>query len=288
MMNYEQIKCFGAAIFAMSLTTIVALAQPVPSTPIVEASGPRIDVLVTPTNSVLLDFGNGAMLRVPKIMVSPETIPKDPRQSIRAEQFGFTFQFPDMVQSDYQSPLGKIVDRKAGGWEWYLPKPGRFPVIVSHLFYSTEDVTSIDTMNATRGVDWRPLDMVHMLEGHVKMDAKLHHISDAKVTFSDANGLREIHVPITDKAYHEKLLKDTKERGIDLKEIEGSQYIERVGSPYELYMLCEDPSSIKCDAYVFIKSNHFQYKMLFPPGEVAHVDKLIRTINKMIDGWSQK
>jgi hypothetical protein len=37
-----------------------------------------------------------------------------------------------------------------------------------------------------------------------------------------------------------------------------------------------------------MKSNHFQYRMVFPQEAVAHADQLIRTINKMVDGWIPK
>lgn len=285
-------KLYKARIFALVLTAIgVTGARAAPeltATPLVSS---RIDAPITPANSVLIDFGDGAIMRIPKILVSTVLIPKDPKQPIKADQLSITFQYPDMVQSSYQGDMGKIIERKDGSWGWSLTTPVKFPVNIVRVFHSTEDMTSVDTRNATRGPDWRPLDRLHFVEATVRNDGRLHDfhgLPDATITLVESKyeGLQEIRVPITDREYYDRSRKMWRESGWNGEE--GAQYVERIGSPYELYMTCEAPSSTKCEADVYIKSNHFQYKMVFPPESVAHADSLIRSINKMIDNWKQK
>ena len=280
--------------FATMLLGVIAevSSQNVCAAPIeVQApAGTRIDIPVTPSNSVKVNFGGGTILRVPKVLLPEDALPEGGLQSISIDKISFSFQYPDMVRSNYEGPMGEVVVKDDGHWGWSLPKVGRFPVNIVHLFHSVEDVSSVEAKNATRGIDWRPIDRLHFVENAVRDDGREHDfrgLPDAKIALVDSKykGLREIKVPITDREYYERSRQAWRDSGWN--GVEGAQYVARIGSPYELYMICEAPSSIKCEADVFLKSNHFQYKMIFPPDEVAHADELIRAINKMIEGWGK-
>ena len=249
----------------------------------------RLDTQITPANSVLVDFGGGAILRVPKLLIAETMIPKDLKQPIKMEQISMVFQYPDMVETTYSSPMTLIIERTEGR---HVRTPDVFPVYVKSLFHSEE----VPAHNGAGGMviighKLRPVTLLERLAANVKENAKEHHVVDDKITFSDAKyeGLREIHIPVTDPAYKERSEKTWRASGWDGKyEV---KYVERVGNPYELYMECDpvdSPNSSKCDADVYIKHNHFQYHMIFPPEGVAHTDQLIRKVNKMISGWVQK
>jgi hypothetical protein len=171
-----------------------------------------------------------------------------------------------------------------------VPKPDHFPVYIKWIFHSHQVVGSDAEENGSRGLDWRPLTYLKFLEVSVRNNGREHDfrgLPDAKITLIDSKykGLREVKEPVTDKAYVERAEKDWRANG--WKGEEGAYYVEGIGSPYELYMDCQAPSSLKCTAYVYIRSNHFQYQMIFPPNQVDHADQLIRTVNKMIGGWIQ-
>jgi hypothetical protein len=80
------------------------------------------------------------------------------------------------------------------------------------------------------------------LEAPVRYRAKLHHISDAKVTLIDSKyeRLREVHAPVTDKAYNDRLVKEGEENRYDYDSIR-IIYVARAASPSELCMICQNP-----------------------------------------------
>lgn len=276
-----------ALVIACELGGATAQAQEAP-----QGAQARLDVPVTPANSVLVDFGDGAILRVPKTLIDPTMMPKDPTQPIKQEQISMVFQYPEMVETVYPSPMELIFEKQVGR---YARKPDRFPVYIKWLFHSEEGLNH-DWATQPRPITiweskWRPVTMVEGIAINVRESAKAHHVADDKLTFSNAKyeGLREIHIPVTDPEYKERSEKEMRKYGWDGKY--AVNYIERVGGPYELYMECDpvdSPNSSKCTADVYIKRNHFQYHVIFPPEAVAHTDRLIRTINKMIDGWAKK
>ncbi len=97
----------------------------------------RIDAPVTPDNSVLYDFGYKQVLRVPKILIPPTALPKDPRQPIQARTLSMVFHFPEMVLSDYPSGADTIFDSLQGK---HVLQTDSFPVAVVWMFYSPRKV----------------------------------------------------------------------------------------------------------------------------------------------------
>ncbi|HEX3913437.1 MAG TPA: hypothetical protein VHW71_08020 [Steroidobacteraceae bacterium] len=278
-----------AATTVLLISTTTFAAQVPQETPSAAGTLPRIDAPVTPANSVLYDFGYGAILRVPKILFPDSAIPKDPNEALHFDRLSLVFEYPEMVQTTYPSLLDLVMQRDSGH---YVPTPDRFAVLIPWLFYFHGEFGDTSVEYANKGPDWRPQRMFLDLEARVRYQAKLHHIPDAKVTLIDSRneGLREVHAPVTDKAYHDRLVKKGEENGYDYDSIQ-TIYVERAVSPYELYMICQNPdvsASMECKAYVYMKSNHFQYRMIFPSEAVAHTDSLVRTINTMVDGWLQK
>ncbi|WP_041741636.1 hypothetical protein [Collimonas fungivorans] len=273
-----------ALVLGMGVGDQVAYAVDSPQPPLM-----RLDAPVTLTNSVLFDFGYGQILRVPKILFPPSIIPKDPHQPLKAQMLSMTFQFPDMVQGGYSSGMDTIFDMQAGR---HVRNPDRFPVNIVWMFYSDEEMANLPWERRAEipFLDVRPTRMFRNQVQGISDFAQYEHRSFVPPTIVDSKykGLREVHFAILDQAYYDKQVKLAKERGVNWEAAQRTTYIEGVGSPYELLMECDHPSSLKCQAYVYSKSSHFQYRMIFPPEAVAHADELIRTINRMVDGWIQK
>ncbi len=276
-----------ALIGACSLSGLAAYAQETTL-----RNPAKLDMPVTPANSVRVDFGNGAILRIPKILIDPSLVPQNPMQPVKLEQIFMVFQFPDMVETVYPSPMAIIFEKQAGR---YVRKPDTFPVYIKWLFHSEETLDHDWAMERTPITiwesKWRPATNLEGLAINIKESAAAHHVADNKLTFSDAKyqGLREVHIPVTDPEYKARSEAAWRKSGWDGKpEV---LYVAQVGSPYELYMECDPVDSVnssKCVADVYIKRSHFQYHMTFPPEAVAHSDQLIRTVNKMIEGWTKK
>jgi hypothetical protein len=247
---------------------------------------PRIDVPVTPANSVLYDFGCGGFLRVPKFLLSADRIPVDPMQPISGGQLSMVFLYPDMVLTSYPDAVDRILEQHGSHLLTELkPNLNRFPVHIKWIFYAPTVCGNETAENVNHGLDQRPSRKLRDLDSHVKESGKLHQLPDAKITFTDAKylGLREVHIPVTDKEYQERAEKVWRAHG--WKGGRDTLYVERVGSSYELYMNCQ---STICTAYVYIKRNRFQYQMIFLPQAAANTDALIKTINKLVDSWVQQ
>lgn len=60
----------------------------------------RLNAPATPENSYLQDFGYGAILRVPKCLVSNLDYTKL-KQPVKFEEIGMTFYYPDMTLKDW-------------------------------------------------------------------------------------------------------------------------------------------------------------------------------------------
>ena len=232
---------------------------------------------MTPENSFLQDFGNGGILRIPKI-VYPNAVFDHPEKPVQGEIASLTLQFPDMTLTDWKSHMDIIFEKQRGS---YVPQKDRFPVYISALFYSPGNMGLMPTGQRT----------VWSLRPALALKNST---SGKKLTFTDSKyiGLSVPQVEETpaEKADREKRIeKQAEERKKNgWHESNRVTYVEKPGSPYELFMDCDDPSSLKCDAYVYSKSSQFQYRMNFPPEAVAHTDALIRAINKMIDQWVPK
>lgn len=289
-MKYKLIKRCSTGLFAIVVAALCVFdVQAAPDAPADIKALPRIDVPVTKANSVLWDFGYGATLRVPKILLSPSLIPADPNQPIAYHSFSFVFQFPDMLPAQGSSTMAKIFDQIAGR---YTPQTDRFPVVITRLFYSEGELGNIPWKDAAEKVvpDWRPKSMLrnNLLTGEEYAIYK-HVEPPPKPTLVDSKyaGLREVVFPI-DPVQHAKDVQTTKEHGGNWEEAQRKIYIERIDSPYELYMICDHPSSLKCAAHVYSKKTHFQYGMTFPPEAVEHAGEVIAAINKLIDVWAKK
>jgi hypothetical protein len=257
----------------------------------------RYNAPVTRANSVLFDFGYGAILRVPKALLPAAVIPKDPNKAIEAQTLSMVFQFPDMTPAVWEGQMHRVFDEQAGNR--HVPQPDRFPVFVQYMFYSPGDMGIIKSWEHSMIAlpEWRPPSQLQHSEIIVGLGLNGapppvdwdHALSiKPKIADSKYEGLRDVLFPI-DQAYHDRAAKYWKERSMDSDKMDRQPpFIERENDPYELYMICDQPDSFKCEAHVYDKNSHFQYRMMFPVEAVAHTDQLIRTINKMIDGWIQK
>jgi len=251
---------------------------------------PRLDVPVTEKNSLLYDLGNGAILRVPKVLFSDALIPKDPKQAVKADRISLSFQYPDMVPSSYPSYLDINIAKDSGR---YILQADRFPVHIVWLFYQTQQLRNPEAQKLGSEPDSRPKQILIDQNAGIREGAgflKLTYIPPTIVA-SIYKGIEEVKFGQWDKAGREKRLRDAKENGYDFDKLVGYYYVEKAGSPYELYLHCENPDipdSHECKAYVYIKSNHLQYRMLFPPEAIAHADDLILAINKTIESWNKK
>jgi hypothetical protein len=63
---------------------------------------------------------------------------------------------------------------------------------------------------------------------------------------------------------------------------EGGVFVAKPESPYELWMNC----GLNCDANVYSKKHHLQYRMVFPGQAVVQTDVLIKKIDRLLDAWS--
>lgn len=226
---------------------------------------PRIDAAVTPANSVLFDFGYGEVVRVPKILISPSSIPKDPKEPIRAKAISMTFWYPDMTLTGWVSLMDIIFEKKRGV---YVSQKDRFRVNIVYLFYSPGDLRNL------------PPGQGELMEpGPEQIDRNLANGHKDLESRRFPSGLAGIDATVSERwaKAHPNLPKHDPTKGGD--------YVAKRGSPYELWMDCDGEAGVECVAHVYSKKYRFQYRMIFAPEAVQHTDELIRAIDKMIGRW---
>jgi hypothetical protein len=240
----------------------------------------RLDAPLTSANSYLQDFGYGVILRLPRSL-EPTLDFDHINQPVKAEAIAMTFLFPDMVQTEWASPMEIIFEQQRGIHR--PPQKDRFPVNIVWMFYTPPESDNFSSgPQPPFRFEPRPPRILLNLGSR---DPK----PPLKPTFVNSKyaGIREARFQV-DKAeaerykiYHDKQIELAKKNGWDLSKGNSPAYVEKPGSSYELYMAC----SSECLAHVYSKRSHFQYRMNFAPEAVAHTDELIRAINTMIDQW---
>lgn len=220
---------------------------------------------LTPANSVIVDFGHGGRMRVPKLLLQPAAIPGDANKIINAQIISLTFLFPDMVLADWVPQIDTIFEKQRGR---YVAQPNRFIVRINSLFYSPGDLGNLPPEKQEL---WspRPFRMaINQAIGEKEPSVRLP---------TQFIGLERSVLAEVAKSYAGR-------QGIRGNE-RGGQYLSKEDQPYELLMDCSPPSGLQCMADVFDKESHFQYEIIFPPEGISHTDAIVRSINKMISGW---
>jgi hypothetical protein len=241
------------------------------STPASEPALSRIDATPTAQNSYLQEFAPGVIFRVPRILYPTLDYAKL-KQPVKAERIGMTFFYPDMTLTDLWSPeVEKRTDMT------YRRPLNRFWVKILWMYYVPPDSDSFgpgSEQPLRSGPDPRPPRIelnrhcYEMVQGHCNFPMR-----------RIPSGLVGIDAEVSDDwaKTHPEILQHHPENG--------GVYLAKPESPYELFMDCQ---SLHCQAYVYSKKHHLQYRMLFPPEGVARTDELIKKIDKMLDQWAVK
>lgn len=259
---------------------------PAPVKPIAAASSPRksltmpLTAPLTRDNSYLHDFGDGKIIRVPN-SINPGV----EREPFEAQTISMTLWYPDMVQTGWPGHMTSIFEQQAGT---YVEQRDRFRVYIKNLFYSPGDTgkpPGLDVMGHNRTLrmpNWRPSTMRRLrLVGKGK-DAK-----GLIAQKSDYEGLSKLVEIGGDKVERARVDAIRRQNGWDGVS-ETNWYIEQAGSQYELKLRCSDTAGSLCEAYVYSSNSGFQYRMIYPSEAIANTDRLIRSINKMLDQWSKQ
>ncbi|CUI07816.1 hypothetical protein [Massilia antarctica] len=265
--------CCSVALILNALSLNVAAAEVGDAIVNVADQTPkRIDAPLTMENSVLFDFGFGKVLRVPKMLINPELIPKNPAKPIRAQSISATFIYPDMVLGKWVSDFDKLRARYRPGYAPVLQKD-RFPVHITWLYYSPEHTNGLPP--GEYPVYPRPAQMERNMNCTEDRDNKKC-ISGMIRIPSGFKGIDAEHAIDYVKDHPEARIHDPEN---------GGRYVEKVGAPYELSMSCQ---SLECDAHVFSYKTNFQYRLLFPPESVTHTADIIMSVETMLMKWHKK
>ncbi len=264
MIHANDQQCFLRLVLAIGILSLspALFAQDVVLTPQdLLLTAPR-----TPENSFIVDFGYGGKLRVPKVIMPRSMWPAHPNQVIKSEVIDFTFWYPDMTLTGWTAQIETIFDKSAGH---YKPQPNRFKVRINSLFYSPGELGN----DSEHQQLWQP--RPKLMEANLG-DAlgKFRHLPSA---YPDLDFL----------ATEEAIRKHPKE-AMSIVNTEGMTYVNKPLKPYELLMRCSPPDGIQCKGDVYIKKNHYQFQLIFPPEAVGHTDAIIRAISRTIDGWVVK
>jgi hypothetical protein len=226
----------------------------------------RLDAPLTQDNSVPLAFEDGPTLRVPKILFDPESLSKDPKQVFQTRALSLTFWYPDMTVTSLQSPS---IPHK--GTPGYVPQTDRFWVWVNYMWYVRPDSDSL--VPGSTQPDFKFAPRPPRIAINLWCSASKNGRCD-EMTRLDS-GIVGI-----DRAVSTRWI--VQNPGAEPPTKNGAVYVARSESPYELYMSC---SGLDCDATVYSKSHHFEYRMYFPSEAAGRTDALIRIIDKMLDAW---
>lgn len=207
----------------------------------------------------------GIFLKVPKKIWG---LSEDSVNSIKADYIYMVLQYPDMTPGWDPSTPEKDFQKQDGK---YKPQPDRFHFAVDSLFYSPGNPGDQEDFV---GPDPRP----------IRIEYNLH----CKLIGPNNKCMSEMQrVPSGVAGIDALISRDWLKKHPDDKNVpsEGGSYVAKQNATYELWMACDDFTGIDCKAYVFIKKNHLQYKVLFPPEAVYHVDDLIQKYNKTLESW---
>jgi hypothetical protein len=230
----------------------------------------RLDTPATTDNSVLFTFEDGPTMRVPKILFSPEFLTEVGSRTIQARALAFEFWYPDMTLSD-QSRISVEVNR--GHPPEHLDT--RPWVRILYMYYVPPDSDSFVPGSEQPPFKFNPrpprmalnLWCLKLVDGHCDIEM---------VRIPSRVNLGGID-PLISKNW----LNNHPEKAIKNPE-EGGVFVAKPESPYELWMNC----GLNCDANVYSKKHHLQYRMVFPGQAVVQTDVLIKKIDRLLDAWS--
>lgn len=231
-----------------------------------------LDAPLTKDNSVLFAFEGGPTLRVPKVLFDPASIPKELNEPIKALALTTTFWYPDLTLTDLRS---SSIPSKAD--PNYVPQTSRFWVWIMYMWHVPPDSDSF--VPGSRQPEFR----LALRPPRIEMNRACFPLVNGHCGLGmrriPSGGIPEIDALVAEGwvAMHPDALVHHPENG--------GVYVSKLGAPYELFMDCTAFSSLQCNAYVYSKKHHLEYRMQFPPEAVGMTDALIRTIDRMLDGW---
>lgn len=227
---------------------------------------------LTSENSILSDFGYGVVLRVPRVLFSPDVLPRDLRVPLRARALSMNFMFPDMTLTNQVAGQNLVWEKLRNEYPF---RPDRFPVLLFNLGYLPPDGK---TVSDAPQLDPTPRE----IEAEVGCCS----------TGPDGRSRRVkmVQIPSTYPGLLTEMSADALKEHPDYAhrpEIWG-RYVALPDATFDLSMSCNHPGGGRCVAYVLSKKRHFQYRLIFPPEAVAHTDEVIQRVNAMIDQWLVK
>ena len=225
---------------------------------------------LTSENSILSDFGYGVVLRVPRVLFSPDVVPRDLRVPLRTRALSMNFMFPDMTLTDQVAGQNLVWEKLRNEYPF---RPDRFPVLLFNLGYLPRDGK---TVSDAPQLDPTPTEVEDHLDCCLPgSDGHPTRVTMARLPSSYPGLL----VEITASALREH--PDYAHRPDVWR-----RYIAAPGATYDLSMLCDHPGGGRCVAYVLSKKRHFQYRLIFPPEAVGHTDDVIQLVEKLLEQWS--
>lgn len=233
----------------------------------------RIDTPVAVNDTLLVDFGYQQTLRVPKIFLAiPNSVVSE--RPLKFDPVSFSFMFSTVAAAEKQEPLHAVFDQET---HRQVIQGNTFAVTIKWLFYSAGNMGNLEpSLQPFR--DARPhrlelnLNCTEVIDGYCNLQKK-----------RLPSGIANMDMLISDKWFRKNLLGGAKIITDNFEK--GAVYLDKVESPYEIRMKCTAYSGAGCEAYVFIKNNNFQYRVVFPSEAVKYSDDLIKVINQTIDQW---
>lgn len=242
-----------------------------PALPAEVVSEERLDALLTPANSFLMDVGGDVVIRVPK-MLYPSLDLTHVRQPIRSNRISMTFWYPDMTLA------GWVVPRRSA--QEYKPSSDRYSVQILWMFYVPRDSDTFvrgSVQPHPYGPEPRP--------PRVELNRYCYEFASGRCNlpmWRIPSGM-----PGIDVLKSEDWIQSHPEAATHHME-EGGVYVAQSSLPYELFMDCDRFGSLRCQAYVYSKRHQLQYRMIFAPEAVGRTDDVIQTIDKLLDAWTSR
>ena len=67
-------------------------------------------------------------------------------------------------------------------------------------------------------------------------------------------------------------------------------YVNSQDSDDQLFLGCNsgpDNAKGRCDAYVYMKKNHYEYRMYFPANEIGNTTSIMRAMDALVKTWAR-
>lgn len=246
----------------------------------------RLDAIESDTYR--LEFRGGHILNVP-VVLSFGLTQEDLAKPIQSPAFRFSFWYPDMTPAHPKSDMDTIFEK---GRNAYVLQKDRFPVRVSMMFYSEGELGNLP---------WeRRMEMPFLYARPPRQFANIAQQFDGKpplkfklMPTNYAGLLEAVRVMSKDEEqeavdYKKRIIESDKKWKIQRNwNAKTTIYVAPNSSSYELLMRCDIPEGMTCDAEVYSKTNHFQYRLKFPVEALEHTDEMIRSLDRMTEVWAR-